>query len=164
MPDTPPSRTLAIASEGEYLTALDNLLQGMQRELCIFDSDLQRLNLEQPQRAGLLQAFLARGTLQRIAIVVHDPGPIERSQPRLINLLRRFAPAIEIRQSPENLRHLADCLVLADNRQAVIRFHTDHARGKALHDAPAEVHPYRQRFEELWELSAPCLSATVLGL
>ncbi len=163
-PTSPPPRSESFDSEGAYLLAVDTLLLGAQREVRLFDRDLTRLKLDRPQRIEQLTRFLAAGPSQRLCIVLHDTGPAEREQPRLLNLLRRFSPAIEFRQSPENLRHLADGLLLADKQSGVIRFHADHARGKSLHHAPAEVHPYWQRFGELWDLSEPCLTATVLGL
>lgn len=164
MSESAASSSEPFASEAGYLQAVDGVLLGAVRELRLFDRDLIRLNLNTPTRIEHLTRFLSAGPTQRLSIVLHDPGPVERDQPRLVNLLRRFSPAIEFRQSPENLRHLADCLLLADKRDAVVRFHADHPRGKTLRHSPPEVHPYWQRFGELWELSAPCLSATVLGL
>ncbi|RTL25977.1 MAG: hypothetical protein EKK49_19025 [Rhodocyclaceae bacterium] len=154
----------AFHSEGEYRLAIDGVIALAQREICVFDTDLWRMGLEDKERAASLEAFLAGGPLHRIRVVVHDATRLGTACPRLQGVLRRFPMGIEFRQSPENLRHLADCLFLVDGRHGVIRFHVDHARGKqVLHD-PAELAPRMQRFEDLWEVSAPCLWATQLGL
>jgi hypothetical protein len=74
-----------------------------------------------------------------------------------MQLIARFSHMVEVRQSPDNLRHLADSHLLADDAHAVRRFHIDQPRSALVIDDPAYVHPWRQRFEELWDLSHPCL-------
>ena len=54
--------------------------------------------------------------------------------PRLIALMRDYGTPVEVRATPEHLRHLADRWVLADGRSGTIRFHADHARGKCIAD------------------------------
>ena len=96
-----------LTSEAEYRQACDTVLGRVQRELLIFDRDLGALQLESRARLDLLSGFLQGGALRRIRIVLHDPEPVERNAPLLIQLIVRFSHAIEVRQSPDNLRHLA---------------------------------------------------------
>lgn len=152
------------ASEGEYRTAIDAVIAAAQRELCIFDRDLFRMQLEDKGRAALLEQFLAGNGERRIRIVVREPSRLVSASPRLQALLKRYPLALAFHQAPENLVHLADCLVLADGRHAAIRFHSDHARGKQVMNDPEEVEPRMARFEALWEVAAPCLWATHTGL
>ena len=151
-------------TEAGYRAAIDQLIGLARRELRIFDRDLRRMALAESGRSATLAAWLAADPLRRLAIVIHDTDPVAREMPRLSELLRRWPGRIEFRQSPEHLRHLADALLLADRSHGVVRFHADQPRGKQLHHAPAELAPYWQRFDDLWELSEPCLSSTVLGL
>lgn len=151
-------------SEAGFRQALDTVIAASVQEIRVFDQDLMRLALEQKDRAEAIGNFLAYDSNRRLRIVLHDPDYCQRYCPRLINLLRRFSQAVEFRQSPEELRHLAESYLLADRTQAAVRYHQGQARGKIILDAPEEVHPWWQRFEELWGLSAPCLSATRLGL
>lgn len=151
-------------SEAGYRMALDAVIALAARELRVFDRDLQRMALADRVRAEALSAWLAADPERRLSIVIHDPDPVQRSMTRLTEMLRRLPGRIEFRQSPEHLRHLSDCLLLADRNHGVVRFHGDHARGKQLRHAPADLAPYWQRFEDLWEVSEPCLSGTVLGL
>jgi len=102
--------------------------------------------------------------MHRIRIVLHDPGPLERDAPRMMQLISRFSHVIYARRSPDNLRHLADTHLLADESHGVRRFHVDHPRSALILDDPDYINPWRQRFEELWELSHPCLTVNITGL
>ena len=158
-----------IASEAEYRSAIDELLGLAQREVCIFDRDLGRLALDAKYRSALVETFIAADSLRRLRIVLHDSAVVEGASPRLRELIRRFPGRIELRQTPDELRHLADSLFLVDGQHGLIRFHVDHARSKRVLADPAPVNPTElagrlQRFEDLWEASAPLSLGTVLGL
>ena len=153
-----------LTSEAEYRQACDTVLGRAEHELLIFDRDLRSFQLDQNTRLQLLSDFLATDRLRRIRIVLHDPGPLHRQTPRLIQLIARFSHLIDVRQSPDNLRHLADAHLLADDAHGVRRFHSEQPRSALAVDNPAYIHPWWQRFEELWELSHPCLQLNTTGL
>jgi len=153
-----------LASEADYRRACDTVLARAEHEILIFDRDLAALRLEENARLEALTNFLQTDSLRRIRVVVHDPGPLERNAPRLMRVIVRFLHAIDVRQSPDNLRHLADTHVLVDEGHGVRRFHVDQPRSALVVDDPAYIHPWRQRFEELWELSHPCVRINTTGL
>ncbi len=158
-----PAYTL-LASEAGYRQACDTILARAEHEILIFDLDLAALRLEEKARLAALAKFLQADPLRRIRVVLHDPGPMERDAPRLRQFIARFSHVIDVRQSPDNLRHLADTHVLADESHGVRRFHADQPRSALILDDRAYIHPWRQRFEELWELSHPCLGINTTGL
>lgn len=158
-----PAYTL-ITSEAEYRQACDTILALAEHEILIFDRDLTALRLEEKARIEALANFLRKDSLRRIRVVLHDPGPMERNSPRLMQLFGRFSHCVDVRQSPDNLRHLADTHVLADETCGVRRFHADQPRSALIVDDPAYIQPWQQRFEELWELSLPCLRFSTTGL
>jgi hypothetical protein len=153
-----------LTSEAEYRRACDTVLGRAECELLIFDRDLRSLQLDHGTRLQSLSEFLAADRLRRIRIVLHDPGPLHRKTPRLMQLIARFSHLIDVRQSPDNLRHLADSHLLADDTHGVRRFHIEQPRSALVVDDPAYIHPWWQRFEELWELSHPCLQVNTTGL
>ena len=158
-----PAYTL-ITSETAYRQAFDTVLARAQREILIFDHDLATLRLEEKARLEALAGFLRNDRLRRIRMVLHAPARVQCDAPRLMQLIARFSHAIEARQSPDNLRHLADTHALADEECGLRRFHVDQPRSALILDDEAYLRPWRQRFEELWELSAPCLSIGTTGL
>lgn len=158
-----PTYTL-LTSEAEYRRACDTILRKAEHEILIFDRDLAAPRFEETARLEALDSFLQADRLRRIRVVLHDPAPLERNAPRLMQLIFRFSHAVEVRQSPDNLRLVADTHVLADDGHGVRRFHVDQPRSALILDDQAYIHPWRQRFEELWELSHPCLTMHTTGL
>ena len=152
------------ASEAEFRKALDTVIASAAREIRIFDNDLMRMMLDDKARAEAMESFLAGAVTRRLRIVLHNPSHVETRAARLRSLMRRFSNSIEVRESAIELKHVADCFLLADEEHAAIRFHRDHARGKLLQNAAEETRPWWQRFDELWASVVPCLSATQLGL
>ncbi len=153
-----------LTSEAEYRQACDTVMGRAEHELLIFDRDLRSFQPDHNTRLQLLSDFLAADRLRRIRIVLHDPEPLHRLMPRLMQLVARFSHLIDVRQSPDNLRHLADSHLLADDAHGVRRFHGEQPRSALILDDPTYIHPWRQRFEELWGLSHPALRLNTTGL
>lgn len=158
-----PASTL-ITSESAYRQACATVIGRAARELLIFDRDLSAPRLDEKSSFDLLAAFLAAPGLRHIRIVLHEPEQLRTRAPRLMQLFARFSHLVEIRQTPDNLRQLADTHILADDMHAVRRFQFDQPRCSLILDDPIAVHPWRQRFEDLWEQSQPCLSVNATGL
>lgn len=150
--------------EAGFRTCIDVAIAAAGQEIRIFDDKLERMHLDDKARAEALWEFLATSSARRIRIVVHDPLHAETLMPRLRSLIRRFPDAVEIRESAAEYKHVADCCLLADSAHGVLRFHRNHARGKMLQNAPDEIRPWWQRFDELWRSGTPCLSPTQVGL
>lgn len=157
-------RITAIESEAGFRQAIDEIIPLAEKEIRVFSGDLTRMAPEEPERVAALEAFLAGDRQRRLRIVVHDPEPMAKHMPRFVDLAVRRGHMIEVRQTPENLRSLADRFLLADDRHGVVRFHVDHARGKLVLFDPKELGPWQQRFQDLWLASTPCSPSTTLGL
>jgi hypothetical protein len=151
-------------SEVGYRAAIDVVIEAATRELRIFDGNLERMALDEAARSALLLEFLKGGTGRHLKLILHDVDRMRTQNPRLINLLRRQGHLIEVRQTPDHLRHLADCFVLADELHGTVRFHADHARGKYVRADRIEIHPLWQRFDDLWNESQLCTPASASGL
>lgn len=162
MNDAPIEQTFD--TRAAYLAALDTVIAAARRQLRVFDTDLRQADFDAPRRSEALAAFLAGGRERNLRIVLHDVDHLDRYCPRFGLLLRRFSHAVQVRQTPERLRHLADCFALADDAGAAIRFHADHFRGKLLLDHADAALGWGGRFEDLWLESTPALAPTRLGL
>jgi hypothetical protein len=151
-------------TRAEYAAALGDVLARSASEILVFDPDLEATGLRESSRVDALGRMLSDRRAAGLKFVLHESGYAERHCPRLLRLAALHVDRVVFRQSPEDLRHLRDCFILGDRRHAAIRFHSDHARGKLLIDAPEEVAHYARRFDELWALCVPILSPTKLGL
>ena len=144
--------------------AIDEVIGGAERTLRIFDISLSNRGFNTPARADRLREFLVRGRAHRLLIALHETDLLERENPRLLRLLRQFPMSIEIHRTLAQARNAADPFVLADDHSVWHQLHFDQPRAVVALRSPADALPLAQRFEEIWELSEPAVSATTLGL
>lgn len=148
----------------EYRAAVSHLLALARQRILIFDPDLKETGMETVAAVETLGHFAAAQPAPQLSIVLHRTEHAQRNCPRFMGLLKAYGHVIAVRQSPEELRRLTDCFMVADGLHAVVRFHADHPRGKLLLQQEQEIGPWQRRFDELWELSTPALALTTLGL
>ena len=147
-----------------FQTAVERLLEQPGRELRVFDPDGAALRLNDSGRIERLERFLLASRTRRLYLVVHNTDHLTRQCPRLLTLLRRFAHAMQINRTHEEIREVQDAFLLLDSVHYVRRpvaalFHGaiglgDENEGQAL----------RGRFGEIWSASYPSVSSTTVGL
>lgn len=147
----------------EYEAVIDSLIPQTQRIIRVFDKALSRA-YNSLQRYEALRQFLLASRSNRLMIVVHEADPIERECPRMLDLLQQFSAAVKIHQTLRPAKQVYDPFVVFDASHYVHRFHYDHLR--AAHGAN-DLNGAQQlldRFAEIWEASAPAVSANATGL
>lgn len=130
--------------------------------LVLFDPDFSLFELGASDVDAVLRRALRAGATLRLAM--HTDAHLLRQAPRFLRLLRDYSHLIECRSTPRGLRQLTDSFAVADGRDVVRRFHSDHARGEAAFDAPQQTELCRKRFDAIWAESTPGLHATPTGL
>ena len=135
-----------------------------ERTIRIFDISLSNRGFNSPARAAALREFLVRGRSHRILIALHETELLERENPRLLTLLRQFPMSIEIHRTLAQARNATDPFILADDHSVWHQLHVEQPRAVVAVHSPADTLPISQRFEEIWDLSEPAVSATTLGL
>ena len=148
----------------DSLAAIDEVIAAAQRTLRIFDVALSNRGFNSPARAEKLREFLVAGRAHRILIVLHDTDALERECPRLLTLLRQFPMSIEIHRTVGEARNANDPFVLADDHSVWHQLHFEQPRAIVALHSPPDAQPIGQRFDEIWDLSEPAVSATTLGL
>ena len=149
-----------ISGIAESLEAIDEVVAVAERTIRIFDVSLSNRGFNSPGRAAALREFLVRGRSHRILIALHDTELLERENPRLLALLRQFPMSIEIHRTLAQARNANDPFVLADDHSVWHQLHYEQPRAVAALHSPADALPIAQRFDEIWELSEPAVSAT----
>jgi hypothetical protein len=160
----PASEYRLFDSEVGFQRAVERLLEEPGRELRIFDPDLKGLRLTLPDRIARLEAFLAASRTRRIQIVVHDGEHLTRHCPRMMNLLARYAHAIQVNRTHEEIRELQDAFLVLDASHYVRRPAARFFRGAIGLNDESEALAMRARFGEIWSASFPAVSATTIGL
>lgn len=162
--DAPQTEYRQFETEADFQQALDRLLAAQGRELRIFDPDLAALRLNTPQRVAQLQQFLAASRTRRLYVAVHDPEHLTRFCPRMMALLARYAHAIQVNCTHEEIRNLQDSFLVLDQSHYVRRPVAQIFRGAlGLYDE-TEALAMRSRFTEIWSASFPGVSPSTLGL
>ncbi|MBS1161571.1 MAG: hypothetical protein H6R15_3990 [Proteobacteria bacterium] len=154
-----------ITSWGDYQTAIDRLLAIAVRKIAIYDEDLGHLHLDSAPRLGQVKRLLhGESSNLAVRIAIRNADPLRQRQPLLMNLLTTFSHCLTARQTPPQLAHLRDTIILVDDQHGLIRFERDQARSKLLLDEANELKPYLNRFEEIWSESSETVNSTTLGL
>lgn len=153
-----------ITSWTDYQVAIDRLLDLACRKICIYDQDLGQLKLETPSRLNALKRALQGADQQPLQIALRDANALRLAHPVLNNLLTTYSHRVLAQQTPEQLAHLRDCMILVDDKHALIRFDRDQARSKLLIDESDEVRPYLIRFAEILSEGGESIATSTLGL
>jgi hypothetical protein len=154
----------AISGTAESLAAIDQVISVAQRSIRIFDITLSNRGFNSPARSDKLREFLVRGRSHRLQVALHETDGLERECPRLLILLRQFPMSIEIHRTIGQARNAMDPFVLADDHSVWHQHHFEQPRAIVAIESLTDAMPIAQRFDEIWELSEPAVSATTLGL
>jgi len=147
-----------------FQAAVDRLLAQPGRELRIFDRDGAALRLNDSGRVERIERFLQASRVRRLYMVLHDPNHVQRHCPRMMSLLARYAHAIQINRTQEEIRELQDSFMVLDSVHYLRRPVATFFRGAIGLADENEALVMRGRFNEIWASSYPAVSSTTIGL
>jgi hypothetical protein len=147
-----------------FQAAIDRLLEQPGRELRVFDPDGAALLLNDPLRLERIGKFLLASRTRRLYLVVHDTEHLTRHCPRMMALITRFAHAIQVNKTHEEIRELQDAFLVLDSLHYVRRPVAQFFRGSIGLGDDTEGLAMRGRFMEIWAASFPAVSGTTVGL
>ena len=151
-------------TEAGWHEAIDRLVANEGRELRIFDPDLSSLRLNSPERVGTLEKFLQASRTRRLYVAAHDTEHLTRRCPRMMGLIARYAHAIQVHRTHEEIKSIQDSFLVLDSSHYVRRPVAAFYRGAlGVHDE-SEALAMRSRFLEIWAASFPGVSSTTIGL
>ena len=153
-----------ITGIAEANEAIDEVIASAEHTIRVFDISLSNRGFNSPLRADRLRQFFVAGRSHRLYIALHNTELLERECPRLLQLLRQFPMSIEIHRTLAQARNAMDPFVVADDHSVWHQLHYEQPRAIVALHSPQDTIPIAQRFDEIWELSEPAVSATTLGL
>ena len=101
---------------------------------------------------------------RRLYLVLHDTENLTRHCPRMMTLLGRYAHAIQINRTHEEIREIQDAFLVLDAQHYVRRPAASFFRGAMGLGDETEGLAMRSRFMEIWGASFPGVSSTTVGL
>jgi hypothetical protein len=153
-----------ITSWTDFQMALDRLLAIACHKVSIYDEDLVTLKLESAPRLLHVKRVLTSGQDDALQIAVRNGDAVRQKNPLLLNQITTFSHRASARETPPQLAHLRDSMIIVDDKHALIRFERDQARSKFLIDEIDEIRPYLTRFKEIWSEGGENIANTALGL
>ena len=160
----PKSSYRQISGIAESLAAIEEVIGAAHSAIRVFDTTHSNRGFNSPALAEKLREFLVSGRAHRIFIALHDTALLERENPRLLTLLRQFPMSVEIHRTLAQARNANDPFVVADDHSVWRQLHYEQPRAIVALHSPADALPIMQRFDEIWQLSEPAVSATTTGL
>ena len=151
-------------TETDWHLAVDRLIAQSGRELRIFDPDLAALRLNSPERIERLEKFLQESRTRRIHLATHETEHLTGHCPRMMGLLARYAHAIQVNRTHEEIRSIQDSFLVLDAQHYVRRPTAEFFRGASGLNDDTEALAMRSRFLEIWAASFPGVSSTTVGL
>jgi len=154
-----------LSSIAESQEAIDQVIAEARTQLRIFDVSLGlRGGYNSPKRIEALRNYIIAGRANRLLVALHEPETLHRDCPRLIQLMRQFPTSIQIHRTLSQAREAKDPFVVAEDHSVWHLMHFEQPRAMVALHSPEDATPIAQRFDEIWELSEPAVSATTLGL
>ena len=151
-------------TDAGFQAAVDRLLAQDGRELRLFDPDLTALRLNAPGRIERLERFLQASRTRRLYVAVHDVDHVTKYCPRMMGLVARYAHAVQINRTQEEIRSVQDSFLVLDAMHYVRRPVAQFFRGAIGLNDENEALAMRARFGEIWSASFPAVAPTTLGL
>jgi hypothetical protein len=148
----------------DYIAALDTVCASARHTLNIFEKSFADIGFNSEARFDTLRRFLLANSMNRLNLLAHDPQPLIRFCPRMMQLLTQFSHSMFIYQTPKSLQHITEPFTVADDAHYVRRYHFDDTRGLLAQNDPGEARRLNSIFHEMWSSSHPCASGTKLGL
>uniref|UniRef100_Q47HS5 DUF7931 domain-containing protein n=1 Tax=Dechloromonas aromatica (strain RCB) TaxID=159087 RepID=Q47HS5_DECAR len=153
-----------ITTWADYQTAIDRLLVIASHKIRIYDEDLLSLKLESEPRLACIKRVLQSGHDDILQMALRNATPLRQQQPILLRLLSTYGHTAAVQETPPQLAHLRDSMIIVDDKHALIRFERDLPRSKLLIDEIDEIRPYLTRFREIWTEGGESVTVTTLGL
>jgi len=161
--DTSKARYERFESFREYEERFDALLPHALGVIRVF-KPRPSAHYNSRQRCELLQTFLLGDPARRLYIVVHEADALARLCPRLVALARRHHEQLKVRRTLAAASHVHDPHLIVDSGHYLHRFHHAGMRAAQGTDDVAGAQPLIDRYEELWEASAPVRVGPPAGL
>lgn len=153
-----------ITSWADYQAAVDRLLAIATHHICVYDEDLVMLKLDSASRLEHIKRLLNGKQGEILRIAVRNATPLRHQHPLMQQLLTTYGHLAIAQETPSQIAHLRDSMIIVDSKHALIRFERDMPRSKLLIDEADELRPYLTRFEEIWSEGGVRITNSVVGL
>jgi hypothetical protein len=154
-------------SKLDAIAAIADVLKSAQMRVAIFDETpitLREREYARPANIEIMRQLLMGNRERRIRIALHEVSGIESEAPRLMNLMSQFSTQLFIQRTTGAAREVQDVMLIADDHSIWRKPVASHPRSILTMSDQADVAPYLERFEEIWQLTEHAVSSRGTGL
>lgn len=148
----------------DYEIAAERLLTIAQEKILIYANELTAFKLESAANLSAISRILKTNQPGCLQVVLRNCQTWQQTHPLMAKLCLNHSHLITFLQSPADLAHLTDSMLLIDNTHALVRFEERFPRSKLLLDEAEEIRPYLLRFYEICAASNEPYGYSTLGL
>lgn len=134
------------------------------RSICILSPDLDHQVFDSESLCDSISALARRSRYTEVRILVSDTRAIVQRGHRLLELSRRVPSLVHIQVLAEHPEMNDDTMVIRDMDGLLFKPGDSEHQGIYEADSKATAKSYIERFDELWERSAPDPQLRRLGL
>lgn len=162
--DTAPALSEGVVNGHEALAhAVTALLHSARREVRMFAPVVEPAIFHTASVTGAIARFAAQHSRNRMNLLIEDVAQVMRDNGRLVDLARRLADGIELREVEDNDRGARDLFLLIDHSAFLMLEDVARSDGVVSTRAPQELAQFVSRFDDIWERATPVALRT-LGL
>jgi hypothetical protein len=139
------------------------LLASARREVRVFAPYMEPAVFHTGAVTGAIARFAAQHSRNRVNVLVEDVAQVMRDNGRLIDLARRLADGVELREIEDNDRGARDLFLVVDRSAFLVLEDVGRSDGVVSARAPQELAQLVSRFNDVWDRATPVALRT-LGL
>ncbi len=160
----PQRERAVIRGRDEIRDHIAALVERAGREVAVFAPQYDAFYFNTARLADALARFAARHRQNRARVLVEDTEQLLRDNERVVELIRRFSDAIELRQLDEQDVGLRELWVCTDHNGYLQQL--DVAKPECVVDFNnrQEAAALVRRFDEVWNRGVPLPGVRTLGL
>jgi hypothetical protein len=143
--------------------AVAALLASARREVRLFAPYMEPAVFHTAAVTGAIARFAAQHSRNRVNVLVEDVAQVMRDNGRLVDLARRLADGVELREIEDNDRGARDLFLLVDRSAFLVLEDIGRSDGVVSARAPQELAQLVSRFNDVWDRATPVALRT-LGL
>jgi sugar-specific transcriptional regulator TrmB len=161
--DAAPDVEGAVQGREALANAVAALLRSARREVRLFAPCIEPAVFHTPPVTSAIAHFAAAHSRNRVNVLIEDVAQVMRENGRLIELARRLADNVELREVEDNDRGARDLFLLVDRSAFLTLEDIGRSDGVVSARAPQELAQLITRFDDVWERATPVALRT-LGL
>lgn len=139
------------------------LVASARREVRLFAPYMEPAVFHTAAVTSAIARFAAQHARNRVNVLVEDVAQVMRDTSRLVDLARRLADGVALREIEDNDRGARDLFLLVDRSAFLVLEDIGRSDGVVSARAPQELAQLVSRFDDAWERATPVALRT-LGL